>query len=133
MALPAFDRYAISSFRCKYCTSAPFAAALKADILKRWPGGLVEIFGMTEGGGACILEAHRFPQKLHTVGQPASGHDIRVIDDNGREVARGELGEIVGGSAATMVGYHSQPEKTREAEWYDADGKRFIRTGHISR
>jgi len=133
MALADFERYDLSSFRCKYCTSAPFSAALKADILKRWPGGLVEVFGMTEGGGACILEAHKFPHKLHTVGQPASGHDIRVIDDQGNEVPRGELGEIVGSSSATMIGYRHQPEKTREAEWYDANGKRFIRTGDIGR
>jgi hypothetical protein len=32
-----------------------------------------------------------------------------------------------------MLGYHGQPEKTREAEWYDAGGKRFIRTGDIGR
>ncbi len=32
-----------------------------------------------------------------------------------------------------MVGYHRQPEKTREAEWFDPQGKRFIRTGDIGR
>ena len=133
MALPDFERYDLSSFRCKYCTSAPFSAVLKADILKRWPGGLVEIFGMTEGGGACILEAHKYPHKLHTVGQPASGHDIRVIDDQGNEVPRGQLGEVVGSSGAIMTGYRHQPQKTREAEWHDANGKRFIRTGDIGR
>jgi long-chain acyl-CoA synthetase len=133
MASPDFDRYDLSTFRMKYCTSAPFAAALKADILKRWPGGLVEVFGMTEGGGACILDAHLYPEKLHTVGQPAPGHDIRIIDEQGREVARGEAGEIVGNSPAIMTGYHNQPEKTREAEWHDASGKRFIRTGDIGR
>ncbi len=42
MAHPDFDRYDLASFRMKLCTSAPFAAALKADILRRWPGGLVE-------------------------------------------------------------------------------------------
>jgi long-chain acyl-CoA synthetase len=133
MAFPDFDRYDLSSFRMKFCTSAPFPAALKADILKRWPGGLVEIFGMTEGGGACILEAHRYSHKLHTVGQPAPGHDIRIIDEQGHEVPRGELGEVVGSSSAIMTGYHNQPDKTREAEWYDASGKRFIRTGDIAR
>ena len=40
MDLPDFGRYDLSSFRMKFCTSAPFSAALKADILKRWPGGL---------------------------------------------------------------------------------------------
>jgi acyl-CoA synthetase (AMP-forming)/AMP-acid ligase II len=32
-----------------------------------------------------------------------------------------------------MVGYHRRPEATREAEWFDAQGKRFIRTGDIGR
>jgi acyl-CoA synthetase (AMP-forming)/AMP-acid ligase II len=133
MALPEFARHDLSSFRMKFCTSAPFAAELKADILKRWPGGLVEYYGMTEGGGTCILAAHEHPAKLHTVGMPAPDHDVRVIDDAGRELPRGEVGEIVGYSDATMLGYHNQPEKTAEAEWRDATGKRFIRTGDVGR
>jgi len=133
MAVPDFDRYDLSSFRMKFCTSAPFAAPLKADVLKRWPGGLVEYYGMTEGGGTCILEAHNFPDKLHTVGKPAEGHDIRLIDEDGREVARGEIGEVVGRSASMMTGYHHQPGLTRDAEWYDAQGNRFIRTGDVGR
>ena len=32
-----------------------------------------------------------------------------------------------------MIGYHHQPQKTREAEWYDTAGKRFIRTGDVGR
>ena len=123
----------LSSFKFKFSTSAPFTAAVKADVLKRWPGGLVEFYGMTEGGGSCILEAHLHPTKLHTVGRPGEGHDIRLIDDNGHEVAPGEAGEVVGHSPGMMLGYHRQPEKTREAEWFDASGKRFIRTGDIGR
>ncbi|WP_309901072.1 class I adenylate-forming enzyme family protein [Variovorax soli] len=133
MAHPDFDRHDLSSFRFKFSTSAPFGAALKADVLKRWPGGLIEFYGMTEGGGTCILEAHLHPDKLHTVGQPAEGSDIRLIDEAGREVARGEAGEVVGHSAGMMTGYHHQPEKTREAEWFDPTGKRFIRTGDVGR
>jgi len=94
----AFDRTDLSSFRVKFATSAPFSAALKGEVLRRWPGGLVEYFGMTEGGGTCILVAHQFPDKLHTVGRPADGHDMRVIDDHGRELPTGEVGEIVGHS-----------------------------------
>ncbi len=133
MALPHFDRHDLRSFRFKFCTSAPFAAALKADVLQRWPGGLVEFYGMTEGGGTCILEAHAHPTKLHTVGQPAPGHDIRLIDDDGHELPAGAAGEVVGRSAGMMIGYHRQPLKTREAEWFDAQGQRFIRTGDIGR
>ena len=91
---------------------------------------------MTEGGGTCILEAHAHPDKLHTVGRPAPGHDIRLIDDAGGELPAGDasaIGEVVGHSLGMMSGYHRQPGKTREAEWFDAQGKRFIRTGDIGR
>ena len=133
MAWPAFDAFDLSAFRMKFCTSAPFPAALKADVLRRWPGGLVEYYGMTEGGGTCILEAHNFPHKLHTVGRPALGHVIRLIDDQGVEVPAGVAGEVVGRSGGMMTGYHGQPERTREAEWFDPQGLRFIRTGDIGR
>jgi acyl-CoA synthetase (AMP-forming)/AMP-acid ligase II len=133
MARPEFDNFDLSNFYMKFSTSAPFSAKLKADVLQRWPGGLTEFYGMTEGGGTCILQAHLHPDKLHTVGQPAEGHDIRLIDDQGRVVAAGEAGEVVGHSAGMMKGYHGQPGKTREAEWFDESGKRFIRTGDIGR
>jgi long-chain acyl-CoA synthetase len=133
MASPRFGAHDLTSLRMKFCTSAPFAAALKADVLARWPGGLVEFYGMTEGGGTCILAAHEHPGKLHTVGQPVEGHDIRLIDEHGRELPRGATGEVVGHSAGMMAGYHGQPEKTADAEWFDPSGKRFIRTGDIGR
>ncbi|MCQ4260295.1 class I adenylate-forming enzyme family protein [Stutzerimonas stutzeri] len=133
MAHDDFDQYDLSHFRYKMCTSAPFSAALKADVLARWPGGLIDTYGMTEGGGTCILAAHEHPDKLHTVGKPAEGHDIRVIDDAGNELPEGAIGEIVGHSPAMMTGYLNKPEKTAEAEWFDPSGKRFIRTGDVGR
>ncbi|ODV09504.1 MAG: 4-coumarate--CoA ligase [Rubrivivax sp. SCN 70-15] len=133
MARPDFGAHDLSSFRFKFCTSAPFSAALKADVLARWPGALVEYYGMTEGGGTCILQAHLFPHKLHTVGQPAEGHDVRLVDEQGREVARGEVGEVVGRSPAMMSGYHGQPALTAAAEWRDGEGRRYIRTGDVGR
>jgi acyl-CoA synthetase (AMP-forming)/AMP-acid ligase II len=134
MEFPDFDAFDLSSFQMKFCTSAPFAAELKAQVLARWPGGLVEYFGMTEGGGSCILFAHEHPDKLHTVGQPGPGSDIRLIGEDGKEVAVGEVGEIVGASAATMNGYFGRPDKTAEAIWTDPEtGKRYIRTGDVGR
>lgn len=139
MTYPDFERYDLSSFRFKFCTSAPFHAELKAQVLARWPGALFEYYGMTEGGGTCMLAAHLFPQKLHTVGQPVEGHDIRLIDPQGAEVPRtpggasATGGEVVGRSPGMMTGYHGLPHKTAEAEWYDAQGQRFIRTGDIGR
>jgi acyl-CoA synthetase (AMP-forming)/AMP-acid ligase II len=133
LALPEFDTYDLSAFRYKNCTSAPFSAALKAKVLHRWPGRLVEVYGMTEGGGTCMLEARDFPDKLHTVGRPVPGHDIRLIDEGGQELTSGEIGEIVGRSPVMMTCYLNQEEATRAAEWHDSDGRRYIRHGDLGR
>ncbi len=130
---PTFGNYDLSSFRMKYATSAPFAASLKADVLRRWPGGLTEFYGLTEGGGVCVLAAHERPDKLHTVGCPAPGSEFRVIDEAGRELPAGEAGEVVGRSASMMSGYHRLPEATAEAHWRDSAGTPYIRTGDIGR
>ncbi|URW76524.1 acyl--CoA ligase [Sphingomonas donggukensis] len=133
MAVPDFDMFDLSAFRLKTCTSAPFSAALKAEVVARWPGLLVEYYGMTEGGGTCLLIANAFPDKLHTVGRPIDGHDIRLIDDDGHEVAPGEMGEVVGRSPAMMTGYHGRSDATSAAEWFDAEGNRYIRHGDVGR
>ena len=139
LAHPDFDRFDLSSFRNKFSTSAPFHAELKAEVLRRWPGGLTEVYGLTEGGGTCILYAHLHPHKLHTVGQPAPGHDIRLINEHGVEIERqpggasAASGEVVGRSPGMMTGYHNQPALTAAAEWFDAEGQRYIRTGDVGR
>ncbi|MBS7779541.1 class I adenylate-forming enzyme family protein [Acidovorax sp. CCYZU-2555] len=128
-----FARTDLSALRRKFSAGAPFAAALKAEVLRRWPGELTEYYGLTEGGGRTELPAHRFPDKLGTIGRPSAGNDIRVIDEQGRELGPHAVGELVGHSATMMSGYHGLPEQTRAAEWFDAQGKRFIRTGDIGR
>jgi long-chain acyl-CoA synthetase len=128
-----FGKYDLSSFAMKFSTGAPFAPALKEQVLRRWPGGLIEIYAMTEGGGASMLEAHKFPGKLHTVGTPMPRNELRIIDTDGRELAAGASGEIVGHSPAMMTEYLNQPSMTAAAQWHDPRGRRFIRTGDIGR
>ncbi len=129
-----FDDYDLSSMKMKYCTSAPFPAELKAEVLARMPGGLIEIYGMTEGGVACIFPVHESPDKLHTVGKPAPGHFLKVIDEAGHELPAGAAGELVGKSPTMMLGYKNQPEKTREGYWTDpADGSTWQRMGDVGR
>ena len=112
MDCPDYDDFDLTTFREKFCTSAPFSAELKRLVIERWPGHLTEYYGMTEGGGLCVLRADVNTDKLDTVGQPAAGSDVRVIDEEGREVAVGQVGEIVGHSAIMMDGYLNQPELT---------------------
>jgi long-chain acyl-CoA synthetase len=132
LADPAFDDHTLS-FKMKFCTSAPFPGELKAEVLRRMPGGLVEFFGMTEGGVSFTLLAHQYPDKLHTVGRAAEGHAVRVIDEDGKDVAPGTPGEIVGQSPATMNGYKNRQDLTDKAFWTAPDGSKWLRTGDIGR
>lgn len=60
------------------------------------------------------------------------GHDLRLIDEQGHEIDPQQTGEIVGHSGFIMRGYHGDPERTRQSEWFDPEtGARFIRTGDI--
>ena len=131
---PRFGEFDLSAMQLKYCTSAPFPAELKRQVLARMPGALIEIYSMTEGGVVCLLEAHKFPDKLHTVGRPAPGSELRVLDDEDREVPAGTPGNLVGRSHTMMSGYKNRPEQTREGYWTDpATGDVWQRMGDIGR
>jgi len=133
LAHPSFDRFDLSRYRLKLCTSAPLRAELKAEILARWPGELVEIYGMTEGGAVCLLEARKHPDKLHTVGKPSPQSDVRIIDEQGCELPVGQVGEVVGRQKVMMTGYYKQPAATQAIMWLDGEGRRFQRTGDLGR
>ena len=134
MSEPRFDEFDLSALQLKYCTSAPFSAELKREVLERMPGALIEIYSMTEGGVVCLLEAHKFPDKLHTVGRPAPGSELKVLDDEDRPVAPGTPGNLIGRSQTMMMGYKNQPDKTREGYWTDPEtGDVWQRMGDIGR
>ena len=134
MDFDGFDDHDLSALTLKYCTSAPFPAALKREVLDRMPGGLVEIYSMTEGGVVCLLAAHEFPDKLHTVGRPAPGSELRVLDDEDNPVPAGTPGNLIGLSQTMMSGYQNQPGKTREGYWTDPEtGINWQRMGDIGR
>jgi acyl-CoA synthetase (AMP-forming)/AMP-acid ligase II len=134
MEFADYDDFDLSALMLKYCTSAPFSAALKREVLNRMPGGLIEIYSMTEGGVVCLLAAHEFPDKLHTVGRPAPGSELKVLDDEDCEVLPGTPGNLVGRSLTMMSGYKNRPDKTQEAHWIDpATGEAWMRMGDIGR
>jgi acyl-CoA synthetase (AMP-forming)/AMP-acid ligase II len=101
--------------------------------MKRWPGNIMEFYGMTEGGPGTVLDCAAYPDKWDTVGKPQEGADMRVIDEDGNELPYGSYGEVVGRSGSMMPGYHNNPEKTREATWVSPDGEHFVRTGDMGR
>ena len=130
---PAFDRFDLSHFKVKFSTSAPLRAPLIADAMARWPGNLVEFYGLTEGGLSTVLNCAEHPDKWATVGQPGEGCEVHIINEDLEELPAGEIGEIVGRSSAMMRGYYKREDKTEELLWTRADGAVFYRTGDMGR
>lgn len=128
-----FDRFDLSSMQVKFCTSAPLRAEMKRRILDKIPGELVDVYGLTEGGVTTILIASQNQDKLESVGQPAPGCEIKVIDEEGNELPPGKTGEIVGRRDYMMTGYLNREDATQEVLWFDKEGRAFFRSGDIGR
>ncbi|MFT6556505.1 class I adenylate-forming enzyme family protein [Sneathiella sp.] len=133
LAREDFDNYDLSHFQVKFSTSAPLRENVKADALKRWPGKLIEIYGLTEGGIGTVLSATEFPDKLASVGKPGEGVDLRIINEEGVEVPVGDIGEIVGRSDAMMTGYYNRPDLTEAMLWTSPEGDVFFKSGDMGR
>ena len=72
LAHPDFDKYDLSFFRAKLSTSAPLRATIKADCLKRWPGRLIEIYGLTEAADPAPSKRTFIPTSSTPWASPAS-------------------------------------------------------------
>jgi acyl-CoA synthetase (AMP-forming)/AMP-acid ligase II len=131
MELPDFDSFDLSAMQVKFCTSAPLRADLKRDVLARFPGKLIEYYGLTEGGTVTVLSASDFPHKLHTVGRPGPNAEVRIIDPEGRELPEGAVGEVVGRAPAMMAGYFGRDDLTADYIWRDPEGRVFFRSGDM--
>jgi acyl-CoA synthetase (AMP-forming)/AMP-acid ligase II len=127
----SFDRRDLGTFKVKQCTGAPMSPATKHAAAERWPGRFLEIYGLTEGGCTVILDVGAHPDKAATVGRPAPGNDVRVIDEAGAVRPAGERGEVIGRSPTMMSGYFRNQEATDAFHFRDAEGHLFHRTGDI--
>ena len=128
-----FDDHDLSSYKTLISAAAPMTKEMKLEIMERFGCDLIELYGLTEGM-ATFLPPQDVVRKCASVGRPAGGTDIRIIDEEGRELPRGEIGEIVGfGGAGMMRCYYKRPEKTREVMWLDERGRAYIKSGDMGK
>jgi len=87
-------------------------------------------YGQTEcAPRATALDPRRIDRKPESVGSPIPGVTVLILSDEGREVPRGEVGEVVVAGANVMAGYWRQPDAT--ARVIDAEGR--LHTGDLGR
>jgi long-chain acyl-CoA synthetase len=105
----------LSSLRYLSCGGAPLAPEVETEFRRRVP--TVQIrqgYGLTETA-ALIATNPVGRERPGSVGLPVPGCTVAVVDDEGRELPRGEHGEICASSPGVMRGYWRSPEATAEA------------------
>jgi long-chain acyl-CoA synthetase len=111
---------------------SPLRTETKRELIDRFGPKVIELYGFSEGFASMLKPWHP-ADKFSTVGTPVMGFEIRILDDEGRELPRGEVGEIAAYGAGMMREYHGRPDETARLIWRDERGRTFMRSGDIGR
>ncbi|TMK89387.1 MAG: fatty acid--CoA ligase family protein [Actinobacteria bacterium] len=127
---PDLDKHDMSSLRL----AVTGAAVIPVELVKKMRDVLgfetvITGYGLTEACGIATMCRHDDnPETIATTsGRAIPGVEVQVVDDNGKEVARGDAGEIVVRGYNVMVGYYDEPAETKAT--IDVDG--WLHTGDI--
>lgn len=139
---PNFDAAKVQSLSRIAFGAAPMPPDLLDRALATWPHAeFFQAYGLTEtAGAACInLPANHRPgapaERLRSVGRAGLGAEIRIVDPEGRDCPRGEVGEIIIRGPMVTGGYWKLPEVSAQAlrkGWlHTGDGGRMDENGFI--
>ncbi|MBX5436573.1 MAG: acyl--CoA ligase [Alicyclobacillaceae bacterium] len=126
---PNRSRYDLSSLRTGIIAATPCPYEVVERIRKELGLSPILSYGMTECSPA--LTATHFenePWVYATVGRPLPGVSLCVVDENGKRLGPGEIGELLAKSPGLMKGYYNNEEATRQA----IDGDGWFHTGDLA-
>jgi acyl-CoA synthetase (AMP-forming)/AMP-acid ligase II len=120
---PEAAGFDLSSLETLVYGASPISEALVERATKLLPTTqLIQIYGMTEMAPIMTTLAGVFHRgeglargKVRSAGQATFGVEVRIVDAQGDEMPRGEVGEIAVLSPAVMLGYWNKPEETASA------------------
>ncbi len=120
LALPedVKSRYDLSSLRTMIHAAAPCPVDIKRRMLEWWGPVIVEYYAATEGGGTLVMP-EQWLEKPGTVGLPWPTSEIKIFDDDGKEVPTNEPGTVYMKMGAGKFEYFKDEEKTKKARRED--------------
>jgi len=130
LAEPGLAAADLSSLEVMLCAGSPLRRDTKRDLIERMGDRLIELYGFSEGF-ATMLKPGQHEAKFESVGTPVLGFELRILDDEGNELPRGEVGEIAGYGAGMMKEYYRKPAQTEALIWRDERGRTFVRSGDV--
>jgi acyl-CoA synthetase (AMP-forming)/AMP-acid ligase II len=131
------EDYDLSCWRLVLFGAQPVPPSLVRRFKEHFPHVEYEIYyGLTEtSGGGCIHLGIGNEHKLGSIGRPGFNWEARVVNEKGKDVEIGEIGEIIVKGNGVMKQYYKNPEKTAEAirqGWlYTGDMGKMDRDGFI--
>jgi len=115
------DNFDVSSMTTLVSVGAPLHTSTKEKVMSFFDGAdLNEFYGASEHGGSTNLFPEYQSEKDRSVGLPMLGMEVKLVNPEGEEVARGETGEFVVKGLTLCDEYYKNPEATAEAfsgEW----------------
>jgi len=124
-------RYDLSSLRLAVSAGAKSSPRLMETFEDKFGLSLYEVYGLTEVSAVSISTFNS--RKLGTVGKPICR--LRILDDNGKETPRGEIGEAVFNAPWVMKGYYKAPELTaqvlKDSWFYTGDFVKMDEEGYL--
>ncbi len=112
---PEPKKYDLSSMKYWICGSAPLALETWKKFKEVYGGEICEGWGLTEAGANNATNPIHGLKKVGSIGIPMKGTEMKIMDDDGKLLPRGEQGEIVIRGPQLMKGYWNKPEETAEA------------------
>jgi acyl-CoA synthetase (AMP-forming)/AMP-acid ligase II len=133
----SFDEYDLSAWRCGGYGGSPMPIATVRKLAEKLPNlRLFNCYGSTETTSpSTITPLGESEARIDTVGKPVPCADIRVVDDDGKEVPVGESGEIWIGGGHVSAGYWNNPVATEAnftaGYWHSGDIGAKTEDGYI--
>jgi long-chain acyl-CoA synthetase len=111
---PRFSERTLGSLEMLLTVGAPLHLEHKQRLNAALPGRFYELYGLTEGF-VTVLDKTDAERKVGSVGVPPPFFQMRILDDAGRDVPQGTVGEICGRGPLLMAGYYKRPDLTATA------------------
>ncbi|MBW2031326.1 MAG: AMP-binding protein, partial [Deltaproteobacteria bacterium] len=124
LALPNVDDYDLSSLKRMFYAASPMPLELLKKGIEKWGPVFVQNYGSTEDGPnvtslsryqhTALFGSPEDQKRLASAGFPQIGVHVRIVDEGGKDVEPGKVGEIIVRSNGIMQEWWRKPDDTRE-------------------